>query len=351
MSAPTMQRPSNQPRPAVAEQPAPGFFDEVLEKTVANIEAASSRYCDELARPLSEMRRALVLGKAISTLRNLLTDKVMAEIMPLMNTPIGFKTDKTKANELYTVPQVRDVLVVALLKGFSWVNNEINIIAGQFYGTQAGYERKFREIDGISDVDIAPGVPALHNGQMCCRVGLRWRLNGSPRELLGPDGKPGMTFAIITHQGTSPDNVVGKAKRKAWKAAYELVTGSRQTEPDDSQELTPAAEAAAAISPPPAVEDPSDQPVPPVEDSEDSRVRQEFLDDTRQAIAAAKSTGDTNAVYKAIDSRREWLGKEPTDALLGELRTKVATFNDTPSGKKSRAQQPTFHEPDAGAAG
>lgn len=347
MSAPTMQRPTNQQRPAAPEQPAPGFFDEVLEKTVANIEKESSRYCDELAKPLSEMRRALVLGRAIATLMGLLTDKIMAEIMPLMNTPIGFKTDRPSKTQPtpYSVHEVRQVLVVSLLKGFSWVGNEINIIASQFYGTQAGYERKFREIEGISDVDIAPGVPAVHNGQMCCRVALRWKLNGTRRELVGPDEKPGMPFGIISYQGSTPDAIVGKAKRKAWKAAYELVTGSRQTEPDDSQELTPAAEASAAISPPPAVEDPSIQPAPPVEDSEDSRVRQEFIDNTREAIAAAKSTGDTNAVYKAIDSRREWLGKEPTDTLLGELRAKVATFNEAPTGKRSRAQQPTFDAP------
>lgn len=114
---------------------------------------------------------------------------------------------------------------------------------------------------------------------------------------------------------------------------YEAVLAFIQQEIGKQQRSLPAL--SEAITPPP-VEEPSAQPVPPpVVDTEDERAKQEFVEMVRQQLGEAKTTSDTNVVYKQIDSRRDWLGTVATEELLSELRGKVGTFNAAPGGKKA----------------
>jgi hypothetical protein len=197
------------------------------------------------------------MARGIERLKQAITPDVMRLVLQLMNDPNGFLCDRPnkdhpnkKYHDAYPEDVVKGCFITALLRGFYPVNNEWNIIGGKFYGAQNGYLRQLREIDGISDIDVAPGVPTTHNGQTVVRVALSWVLDGRKDQLLGTDGKPGRVFAVVAHGGSGPDQLIGKAVRKALKAAYEKATGSRHTlddaaddEPAPAEDQTQEAEA------------------------------------------------------------------------------------------------------------
>ena len=94
-------------------------------------------------REVSAFKKMALVAGAIGELRNLLTPKVMAPIMALQNTSIGFKTDNPAG---YPLEVVRDCLIEATLKGVYPVGNEFNIISRQCYITKEGYFHKLRDI-------------------------------------------------------------------------------------------------------------------------------------------------------------------------------------------------------------
>lgn len=216
------------------EKPEVALLDAVLEQTAKSLDATAIRYHQALQAAHGNLRRALILADGISKLRGMLDDKVMGKIMSLMNSPLGFKTDRpSKTNpQLYPKDVVRDCVISALLQGVCITGNEFNIIAESCYVTQNGYRRKVRELPGLTDLIFSPGVPTQHNGQTVVRCALSWNLLGEQMQLRGADGQPGLVIPIITNQYTSVDAIIGKATRKAYRAAFEQVVGSDHTAPD-----------------------------------------------------------------------------------------------------------------------
>jgi hypothetical protein len=115
-----------------------------------------------------------------------------------------------------------------------WTGNEFNIIAQRCYITKEGYQRKTREIPGLTDLNTAFGVPVQHNGHTVVRCAARWKLRGSAMELTDSEGKPGRMIPIRVNQGLSVDAMLGKAERKTLKAVWENVYGSEHT-PNDGE--------------------------------------------------------------------------------------------------------------------
>jgi hypothetical protein len=240
MTTQTQTRPT--PQTTIENIEAPGLLDKVVEATVAQLDGVASSYSSALADPaLLPLRRSLLTAVAIEKLEKLLTGDIMARIMRLMNSDLGFLTDKDptrnskiKVDETYPESVVRRCVVAALLQGVFPVGNEMNIISGRLYIAQAGYMRKVREYPGISDLYVLPGIPAVLNGQMTCRVAATWKIGEVKMTLHDHEGKPGRLFAISNQTPYStPDNNTGKALRKAYKAIYEYISGSVHTDDDD----------------------------------------------------------------------------------------------------------------------
>ena len=208
------------------------LLSESLERTAANLDSIADRYTSALARCSGRLHRALLMARAIKSLREAMNENVMAELMPLMNSPNGFKTDRpNKSNPAtYSAEQVKEALITGLLAGVFPTGNELNIIAGNCYITQEGYRRKLREVPGLTDLSVAAGIPTQHNGQMVVRVAVSWVKDGRRSRLVGADDKPGRVFAVT---GSSPDQLIGKATRKALKAAFEQATNTTQTIDDN----------------------------------------------------------------------------------------------------------------------
>lgn len=225
--------------PPAAEGPAE-LLDHGVEQAAARIDTLAGRYAHAIESTQGHLQRALILARGLELLRKTITPAMMAPIMGLMNTPNGFMTDRPSKSQPqpYSEEVVKECFITALLHRLYPVNNEWNIIAGRFYPAQNGYRRLLREVEGITDIRIAPGVPTLHNGQTVVRVAVSWVLDGRKDQLIDHDGKPGMVFPVITHGG-GPDQAIGKALRKALKAAYEQAKGSKHTIDDGEVDEEP----------------------------------------------------------------------------------------------------------------
>jgi len=159
---------------------------------------------------------ALKTADAIVELRALLTAETMATIMELMNTPLGFLTDRTgrpgrngEVKPLYTADEARDAIIEATLRGFYVVGNEFNIIAARFYAAKAGLRRKVMQFPGMSEFRDVVSVPRVHvdKGGALVTTKATWKLNGILDSFEAE-------FAVKGDQYAGADSYAGKAERK-----------------------------------------------------------------------------------------------------------------------------------------
>lgn len=165
----------------------------------------------------------------VTSLRQILTDEIMeAVFMPLMNTSIGFLTDKDPnktdkrtgmPGKPYPVAVVRDCIIDAVTKGLLPTGNQFNIIAGRQYTTNEGYSYLLKKLNVRHMISkaILPCPPNAPFVDVKCSI--NYFVNG---EL----GKPfSITVQCKQDAYSSPDQIKGKADRKAKKTLYEFITG------------------------------------------------------------------------------------------------------------------------------
>lgn len=164
----------------------------------------------------------------VSKLRNILDDEVMNTVfMPLMNTRIGYLTDKpsNKDNSKYTVHQVRDCIIDAISFGLTPTFNQFNIIAGNMYPTKEGYTYLLKKI-GVkyfmsigqdnSKTDKVSEIP----------VKIFYEYGGEKNDFT-------ITATVRKTNYSTYDQQKGKAEKRAKKALYELITGKDLGDSDD----------------------------------------------------------------------------------------------------------------------
>ena len=185
----------------------------------------------------------LAVARAMGELRSLLTADVMRQIMALQGSELGFLTDQDKKGG-YDEKTVRDVAIVAILRGFALVNNEINIIAGRCYGTKNGYTRLVRELPGLTDLKVTEGrIVKQSDAVAIVPVVAEWLVNGKRDEI-----KADIPVKIDGY--STADQILGKAWRKIHARIYARVTGSRQSDVDDEQEDEVVAATSGALASP-----------------------------------------------------------------------------------------------------
>ena len=136
-----------------------------MSKELATIKPETIARLDEIARDYqiakidqSPFSATFSTAIALNELRSLLTADVMRPIMQLMNTPLGFLTDrngrpnwKGETKPTYTEEVVRDAVIEATLRGFFVVGNEFNLLAERFYAAKAGLRRKVTTFPGLTN--------------------------------------------------------------------------------------------------------------------------------------------------------------------------------------------------------
>jgi hypothetical protein len=194
------------------------------------------------------LRRAMLLADAIESLNRAISPEIVAKLVRLQGSKLGFRTDKDREGG-YDTQTVKRCVIEGLLRGVFPVGNEINIIAGSCYVTKEGYERLVGEIPGLTDLDVIPGVPVLEGGAFRCRVAVRWKMYGLPNSLKGADGGEGRVFPLIAHGKESVDALQGKARRKALAAVHFLLTKSPQSQADALSDAPEAQGPSASMTP------------------------------------------------------------------------------------------------------
>jgi hypothetical protein len=229
------------------------------EQQIARVDAIRHTYEGALTTTaIGSLRRSMVTAAAIHELRKCLTTEVMQKFMPLANTALGFLTDRgphayREDNKIpYTLEQIREILIEAALEGLSFTGNRFNVISGRLYRTVDGYRDKLRALPGVSeDRSINIGQPVFREGRAVARVTVVCLVNGKEWHLRDEEKKVGQFFDVATNKGSTVDQVFGKARRKAYKAAFEAISGMFHDD-DDAETLTVRAAVPAELAPPPA---------------------------------------------------------------------------------------------------
>jgi len=233
--------------------------DDVV-STIEKIESIVDVYSLPAIKGESPMRKSLLMATGMRKLRAALTPEVMADIMPLMNTPLGFNTDKdpsrptwSKQKNKMVTPQpysedaVKTCVIQALMRGLYLVGNEFNIISGSQYTTREGFERITRELPGVSNIVIRIGAIDQGTGDTC-RVSFSatWTLDGAPQSIVGTKddkdaaGNPlDSRVPVRINAGMGADAVIGKAHRKVWALIYQNITGQNLDDHDSTAEADP----------------------------------------------------------------------------------------------------------------
>lgn len=207
--------------------------NQAIERVSQSIEEALQECGFDAISKLPTFIRAFRMAQGISALRAALTDQfVQTVLMPLQGTKLGFLTDKDKDGG-YGLHVVRDCCIEAMLRGFSVVGNEFNIIAGGFYGARAGWERKVLEYPGLTDLVTQPGVPSMNQDKSGALVSYfaSWKLDGKPMRLDCQYSKDGdnvldTRIPIKVNAGMGADAILGKAARKVAFRIYGRIAGS-----------------------------------------------------------------------------------------------------------------------------
>lgn len=180
---------------------------------------------------------AFTAVSVVKMLREALTDEVMKEVfIPLMNTKIGFLTDRTdrpdiRGNKkpLYTIDVVRDAIIDGVSIGLLPTGNQINIIASNMYPTKEGYTALLKKIGCKYFINISTPVLQENTADITCKI--NYEFQGEKN-----------AFAIIANVKkdaySSFDQLKGKAERRAKKALYEFLTGCDFGDADETSSET-----------------------------------------------------------------------------------------------------------------
>lgn len=161
----------------------------------------------------------------VNQLRNILTDDVMkAVFMPLMNTKIGFLTDRSgkpskngQTYPVYSIAVVRDALIDAISFGLQPTGNQFNIIAERMYPTKEGYTLKLKllGVKYITEIGIDKSTNA-NFAEIPCKISY---------EFQGEKNSFTILATVKKDSYSSHDQLRGKAERKAKKQLFEYITG------------------------------------------------------------------------------------------------------------------------------
>lgn len=175
-----------------------------------------------------QFKKAFMMAAGVNRLREMITPAMLGQIMPLMNTALGFRTDRDPANcdrdgkkmVPYHESVVKECLIEAVLRGLAPVGNQFNIISGRCYTTKEGFSALLKTLPGLSDLKITLGVPkTMGDKGAIVQASATWKMNGSPDKI-----EREIPVKINAMMGS--DGALGKAERKIKALIYGQITGT-----------------------------------------------------------------------------------------------------------------------------
>lgn len=185
----------------------------------------------------------LAVAKRVVEIQKLMTDDIVGEFLPLMGNPLGFITDKDNDPKKYDIATIRTVAIQAFMVGARMINNEVNIIAGRFYGAKNFFKRMVREFPGLTDWQIQMGIPVVgegaNAGKAVVEVIVTYNLHGEEkRHEFRKTDTIDARIPVRVNSGMIVDAITGKAERKVCAKVYEILSGM-SVQDADQDELPP----------------------------------------------------------------------------------------------------------------
>ncbi|MGC4017523.1 MAG: hypothetical protein QM755_23860 [Luteolibacter sp.] len=217
-----------------------------LESSMGRLDAIAAG-ASLLSAPGAPFSQAITTANAIREIRDALTDEIVSTvILPLMNTRLGFRTDRDpnrptwdrqsrsmNVPEPYPLATVRECAIEATLRGLPMVGNCWNIIASNSYVTKEGFWFLIRHrIEGLTDFKVFIGVPKMiraagdaknakdedaKGAVVPCHA--TWKVHGQADRVE-------REIPIRVNTGMGADAIMGKAERKILAAAHAQITGT-----------------------------------------------------------------------------------------------------------------------------
>lgn len=198
----------------------------------------------ELFKEAGSFSAELQVAQAMLDLRVSLTDDMMAPVMGLMNTDLGFRTDRDPkltpkdrdGNPMtpYPVEVVRECFIESKLRGFHTVGNEWNIISGRFYACKNGLKRKCEQWKGVTDLKVDFGVPKMASEKgAIVPVKSTWKKDGVSDSIAAE-------IPVRVNFGMASDAIIGKAERKIYKRILDRMSGIITPDGEANDELDPS---------------------------------------------------------------------------------------------------------------
>jgi hypothetical protein len=213
----------------------------------------------DLFRGVESFAEELAIAQAIGDMRAALTEEVMKPVMALMNTDLGFRTDrdpkapgKGERPQPYSLEVVRECFIEAKMRGFHAIGNEWNIISGRFYAAKNGLRRKVTTWPGVVDFRDTYDVPRTVGGASVVKARATWKKDGTSDTLE-------CEIPIRVNDYMGADAVLGKAERKLLKRVHDRLSGVSTPDGDASEEPAPVEERRA---PPRTTQAPATPPPP-----------------------------------------------------------------------------------------
>lgn len=221
----------------------------------------SSEHIDSLLKDLKslssnmqEFEKSLYYAHYLIEIKKSFTDDVMELIRSLMNTNIGFKTDRNPLMSRGVTPYNDEVIincaVQAMMHGLRIHGNEFNIIGGNFYVTKEGLERIVPSNPNLEEelnTSIESAAPNEKSGnwlivyQYSYKLKSRAKVNKSLKVIV--KGRLKNSKDSEKEFEIPLDAVLGKAKRKLLKHIYNEMNNSldsnfmRLEDTDDAEEI------------------------------------------------------------------------------------------------------------------
>lgn len=209
------------------------------EKNLTVLDQAKQKFelaCKDAAslQIVNNFGAAFTAVNVIALLREALTDEVMNKVfMPLMNTKVGFLTDRNgrpnsrgEVKPTYNIAVVRDSIIDAVSIGLLPTGNQFNIIAERMYPTKEGYTALLRKLGVKYFIDVSYDKSQTQGfAEIPCKI--NYEHNGEKNSF-------SVVATVKKDSYSSPDQLRGKAERRAKKALYEYITGCDFGEADEN---------------------------------------------------------------------------------------------------------------------
>jgi len=285
-------------------------------------------------RDASPFKRAFVLAAAIKQIEDAITKPMMDDIMNLMNSPIGFKTDRRpgqkdrngKEIKPYHETTVKRCVIVALMSGAELSGNQFNIIAGNAYFTKEFFEKAVREFPGISHISIDIGAAAQHGAKSAALPAVaKWIIGGEEFEMRFEKTEVSdMRIVVNSHSASGPDQLRGLAESKVYRRVYNRISGLNLSVNADAP---PAGESTPPEDPKAIEEKTAEEKTAEEQKAElsgDAKAASAYSETAMEEIKACETIIDTN---KAAKARIEELKNTPwPDEVVADVTSLINDF-------------------------